>query len=280
MIVSELFEKGKNILKSASVDNYLNEARWIFEDAFNCGREYLIFHSDDEADASKASEFICKIDERASGIPVQYVVGSWDFYGESFAVGQGVLIPRPETELLVDFALDYLCDKKEPVVFDLCAGSGCIGLSVAKNRPDSKVYLVEKSDAAFSYLKNNLQKFGCGNAELILGDVFDGFEAFSLPEPDLILSNPPYIESEDIAALQSEVHYEPVMALDGGKDGLIFYRAIAEKWLPFCNGAAAVECGEEQAYSIKSMFSSAFAETFSIKDFNGIERVVIGKERV
>ena len=117
MIVSELFEKGKNILKSASIDNYLNEARWIFEDAFNCGREYLIFHSDDEADASKASEFICKIDERASGIPVQYVVGSWDFYGESFAVGQGVLIPRPETELLVDFALDYLCDKKEPVRF-------------------------------------------------------------------------------------------------------------------------------------------------------------------
>lgn len=280
MTVSELFEKGKSILKSASVDNCSNEAHWIFEDVFQCGREYLIFHSNDEADLLKASKFIEKINKRASGIPVQYVIGSWDFYGESFAVGQGVLIPRPETELLVDFALDYLSGKKEPVVFDLCAGSGCIGLSVAKNRTDAKVYLIEKSAEAFDYLEKNRNKLGCGNAELIFGDIFDGFGAFSLPEPDLILSNPPYIESEDIAALQSEVHYEPIMALDGGKDGLIFYRTITEKWLLFCKGASAVECGEGQADSIKSIFSSAFAETYSVKDFNGIERVVIGKERV
>lgn len=280
MTVFELFERGKALLSVAGINNFSNEARWIFEDVFSCSREYLIFHSNDEVNLTDASNFFGKINKRASGFPVQYVIGSWDFYDESFDVGEGVLIPRPETELLVDFALDYIKDIKNPVVFDLCAGSGCIGLSVAKNCPEAKVFLVEKSSEAYFYLEKNLKKIGCGNAKLICGDVFEGFQAFDLPKPDLILSNPPYIESDDIEGLQSEVHYEPTMALDGGKDGLIFYRAIAEKWLPFCKGGAAVECGEGQADSIKSMFSSAFAETYSMKDFNDIERVVIGKERI
>ncbi len=278
MTVSELFKNGKDLLQRSNVPNYQNEARWIFESVFNCGREYLVFHADDETDSAKMAEFTDKINRRASGEPVQYVIGSWDFYGESFEVGEGVLIPRPETELLVDFALDYLKEFQKPVVFDLCAGSGCIGLSVAKKRPDANVILVEKSHEAFSYLEKNLKNSGCVNARLICGDILGGFDAFDLPKPDLILSNPPYIESDDINGLQSEVHYEPLMALDGGKDGFAFYSAIAECWLPCC-GAVAVECGEGQADSIKSLFSVMFADTYSITDFNGIERVVVGKER-
>lgn len=277
MTVSELFEKGKSILEEQGIDNFRNEARWIFESVFACGREYLIFHAYDTADDKKAAEFIDKIKKRASGIPVQYVIGSWDFYGESFAVGEGVLIPRPETELLVDFALDYLKCKLKPVVIDLCAGSGCIGLTVAKNCPDARVILIEKSADAFSYLEKNLNSLGCGNARLICGDILDGFEAFDIPKPDLILSNPPYIESAAIESLQSEVHYEPLMALDGGDDGYMFYNAIAEKWLPYCS-AAAVECGEGQAERIKILFSDLFADVYSVKDFNEIERTVIGRK--
>ncbi|MBQ3045798.1 MAG: peptide chain release factor N(5)-glutamine methyltransferase [Clostridia bacterium] len=277
MTVSKLFEKGKSLLKNQEIDNFANEARWIFESVFDCGREYLIFHADDTADEIKSAEFIDKIQKRASGVPVQYVVGSWDFYGESFAVGEGVLIPRPETELLVDFALDYLKDKKEPVVVDLCAGSGCIGLTVAKKRPDASVILVEKSAEAFSYLEKNLNIFGCANARIICGDIFDGFESFGIPVSDLILSNPPYIESKDISTLQSEVRYEPLMALDGGDDGYMFYNAIAEKWLAHCS-AVAVECGEGQAERIKSLFSDLCADVYSVRDFNGIERTVIGRK--
>lgn len=277
MTVSKLFESGKSLLKKQGIDNYRNEARWIFESVFNCGREYLIFHADDTADETKSARFIDKVQKRASGIPVQYVIGSWDFYGESFAVGEGVLIPRPETELLVDFALDYLKDKNKPVVVDLCAGSGCIGLTVAKNRPDASVILIEKSVAAFSYLEKNLSNLGCGNARIICGDIFKGFEAFGIPSSDLILSNPPYIESADIRLLQSEVHYEPRMALDGGIDGYVFYNAIAEKWIAHCS-AVAVECGEGQAGRIKSLFSDLFADVYSVKDFNGIERTVIGRK--
>lgn len=276
MTVAELFEKGKALLKNNDVDNFANEARWIFESVFDCSREYIIFNSADEADEDKSTRYMDLIERRSDGEPVQYVIGSWDFYGESFFVGEGVLIPRPETEMLVDFAIGYLKDKTDPVVIDLCSGSGCIGLSVAKNVPDATVYLVEKSDKAFSYLKKNSDKFGCDNVIAIKGDIFSGFESFGIPEADLILSNPPYIESADIAGLQSEVLLEPSMALDGGEDGLDFYRAINGKWLGHCNGAVAVECGEGQAEIIENIFSSHCGNTQSMTDFNGIKRVVLG----
>ncbi len=278
MRISELYEKGCSILQKAETENFRNEARWIFESVFDCGREYLIFNANSEADAEKERIYLEKINSRASGFPVQYVIGTWDFYGESFFVGEGVLIPRPETELLVDFALEYLKDKHNPVVYDLCAGSGCIGLTVAKNRPDATVILIEKSSEAFEYLSRNIQSSGCQNVRAVCGDVLSGYESFELPQPDLILSNPPYIETADIDSLQSEVHYEPLMALDGGADGMVFYNAIAEKWLGHCS-AVAVECGEGQADSIKTLFSSIFADVYSVKDFNDIERTVIGTER-
>ncbi len=276
MTVRELLAEGIRILGESEVENSRNEAQWIFEAAFDCGRDYLIFHSADEADSQKANRFLNMINQRKGGMPVQYVIGEWDFYGETFKVGEGVLIPRPETEMLVDFALDFLKDKKSPVVFDLCAGSGCIGLSVAKIRPDAKVYLLEKSDKAFAYLKANKEKLACSNAELICGDLFSGFNGFDLPKPDLILSNPPYIESAEVPLLQKEVLREPSMALDGGEDGYDFYRALASLWLPYCKGAIAIECGENQTETIEKLFSEICAEVRSENDFNGIGRTVYG----
>lgn len=276
MTVKQLLEKGVQLLTESGIDNARNETRWIFESAFECGRDYSVLYGNSEADSEKAERFLRMTAERQGGLPVQYVIGEWDFYGETFKVGEGVLIPRPETEMLVDFALGYLKDKQNPVVFDLCAGSGCIGLSVAKNRPDAKVYLLEKSEKAFAYLEINKKMLGCGNTELVSGDLFDGFQSFELPKPDLILSNPPYIESAEIPLLQKEVLREPAMALDGGKDGYDFYRTIAQTWLPFCKGAIAVECGENQTDTIEKLFSKICAEVYSEKDFNGIGRTVCG----
>ena len=276
MTVSELLTKGRELL--ADIENGANEARWIFEEVFECSRDYFVFHANETADESLAQKYLSMIEQRASGMPVQYVIGSWDFYGEVFSVGEGVLIPRPETELLVDFACDFLKNKKNAVVFDLCAGSGCIGLTVARLNPDTKVYLVEKSPDAMRYLLKNAERFSLGNSSVISGDIFCGLESFNIPKPDLILSNPPYINSEEIASLQSEVLLEPIMALDGGADGLDFYRAICDKWLPYCGGAIAVECGEGQSDDIRKIFSTQCAETFSVTDFNGIERVVIGRK--
>lgn len=276
MTVQQLLENGKNILKNNNIENFANEARWIFESVFECGRDYIVFHSDEFADNEKSIRFLEMINRRAEGEPVQYVIGSWDFYGETFCVGDGVLIPRPETEMLVDFALDYLKNKNNAVVLDLCSGTGCIGLSVAKKCPSSTVYLVEKSEKAFIYLQKNIERFGCENVTAVKGDIFDGYEKYGIPKPDLILSNPPYIESSEIATLQSEVLLEPSMALDGGEDGLDFYRAINDKWLANCSGAVAFECGEGQAKSVEGLISSFCGNTQVMTDFNDIERIVVG----
>ncbi len=278
MTVIELFNKGKEFLKKKNIENYANESRWIFESVFECKSDYLFFHSSDICDAESVSEFLEKINKRVSGVPVQYIIGEWDFYGECFLVGDGVLIPRPETEILVDYAADFLKDKTNPVVFDLCSGSGCIGLTVARLFPQSTVFLIEKSDAAFNYLKKNKEKFGLPNAKIIKGDIFDGYEAFDIPDADLILSNPPYINTAEISSLQTEVLLEPAMALDGGYDGLDFYRAIADKWLKHCVGSVAVECGEGQAEAIEILFSKHCSDTDSVLDFNEIKRVVIGRK--
>ena len=280
MTVRELFNHGKNILEENFVENFQNETRWIFESVFKCKSDYLIMHSSETADKNISEEFLSKINQRASGVPVQYVIGEWDFYGETFFVGDGVLIPRPETELLVDFALEHLKDKSSPIVIDLCSGTGCIGLTVARLLKNAHVYMIEKSDKAFSFLEKNKEKFSLKNATIIQGDIFDGFENFNIPEPDLILSNPPYINSDEIASLQAEVLREPAMALDGGTDGLDFYKAICEKWLNHCRGAIAVEFGEDQADDIGKLFSQQCAETKSVIDFNEIERVVIGRKDI
>ncbi len=278
MNARELFNKGKDILNDNEIENYSNEARWIFESVFNCGGDYLIFHGNDEIDSARTGEYLDRIKKRLSGMPVQYVIGEWDFYGETFCVGEGVLIPRPETEFLVEFAVNFLKNKDKPVVVDICSGSGCIGLSVARLIPDSKVYLIEKSDDALKYLLKNNDKFSLVNTEIIHGDIFEGFGSFGIPVPDLILSNPPYINSDEVSTLQTEVLKEPVMALDGGLDGLDFYRAIADKWLTDCRGAVAVECGEGQSEVIEKLFSVYCSETYSVNDFNGIQRVVIGRK--
>ena len=238
----------------------------------------FLLKGNDTADDELCDKAFELAEKRVSGMPIQYVIGEWDFMGHTFSVGEGVLIPRPETEILCEYIIEKIKNIDDAVVIDLCSGSGCIGLSVAKEVKNAKVFLVEKSDNAFGYLKKNSDRFGCDNVIAIKGDIFSGFESFGIPEADLILSNPPYIESADIAGLQSEVLLEPSMALDGGEDGLDFYRAINEKWLGHCNGAVAVECGEGQSDDIRKIFSTQCAETYSVTDFNGIERVVIGRK--
>lgn len=279
MTVRQLLERGISSLEDGGIENAASEAMWLLEAALEKGREYILLNPSDTVLPEKEQRYLVFIGERLGGRPVQYILGKWDFYGNEFLVGEGVLIPRPETELLVDFAREQMKNGEKKTVFDLCAGSGCIGLSVARLFPDSRVYLIEKSSEAFEYLKKNKEKLNCGNAEIINGDIFDGPEALGLPKPDLILSNPPYIESKLLPELQTEVRREPALALDGGEDGLDFYRAIAERWLSGCVDSVAVECAEGQAAEIQKLFSEHFALTETVCDFGGIQRIVTGKEK-
>lgn len=215
------------------------------------------------------------ISRRKNSEPLQYILGSWDFYDLSFYVGDGVLIPRPETEMLVDFALEKIKDIESPVIYDLCAGTGCIGLTIAKHRKDAKVFLFEKEENAFSYLVKNKEKYELNNATVIKCDIFN-FDFSEIPLCDVLLSNPPYIESDEICDLQSEVLFEPISALDGGKDGLAFYRVICDKWLKQVknNGFIAFECGEEQSKPICDIFKSKTSSFEVLFDFNNIDRIV------
>ncbi len=273
MTVNQLLKNAIGILSDSGIENAQNEARWIFEACFENGRELMFFGGNKEINPEAYLE---KISERANGRPLQYVIGSWDFFGEEFSVGEGVLIPRPETEMLVEFAQEFLKDKKNSIVVDLCSGSGCIGITVARLFPESKVYLVEKSEEALFFLCRNVENSGCGNITVVSGDAFLSPAENGIDEFDLLLSNPPYIPSDELSSLQSEVRLEPEMALDGGCDGLDFYRTIAEKWLPSCKGAVCIECGEGQTEKIEKMFSIHCKETYPQKDFRNILRTVCG----
>lgn len=198
---------------------------------------------------------------------------SWDFLGYSFFVGKGVLVPRSETEVLTEYALNRLKGYKNPVVYDLCSGSGCIGLSIKKLCPEAHVYLIEKSTEALFWLKKNVSRLGLeGEVNVIKGDILT--DCFTeLPPPDVIISNPPYIESGLLPSLQREVQMEPSLALDGGTDGLDFYRCLCENWFKKINrgGFMALECGEEQSGRIASLFP-ALTDVEVFCDYCGVDR--------
>ncbi|MDD6464278.1 MAG: peptide chain release factor N(5)-glutamine methyltransferase [Clostridiaceae bacterium] len=275
MTISELEKLGSQKLRASGKENSDFDARCLLEFVLNLNPTQYLLNRSEEVDSVCAEKFLSLVERRSNGEPLQYILGKWEFMGLPFYVGEGVLIPRPETEMLVEFALDFLMDKKNPVVIDLCSGSGCIAISVAKHLPNAKVYAVEKSDLAFPYLKKNIWLNCVFNVSAVHGDIFDR-TLLSDIKPDLILSNPPYIRSSEIASLQSEVRNEPSMALDGGEDGLIFYREIANGWLDRLGtgGAIAVECAEDQTEDIIRMFSkkTQYAEAFN--DLSGLPRTV------
>lgn len=232
-----------------------------------------------DEDVLKAESFV---KQRLNGEPLQYILGKWEFYGIDFFVGKGVLIPRPETELLIDIALEFAKKKNNITCFDLCSGSGCIGITVAKLVTGSDVTVLEKSDDALKYLLKNKALNSADNVTVIQGDLFDGPDFLADKKCDILLSNPPYIRSDVISSLQREVLSEPQMALDGGNDGLDFYRAIAEKWFSAVkpDGMVAVEIGEEQGNDVREIFSKYFKTVNVIKDFSGNDRVVTATDKI
>lgn len=224
-----------------------------------------------EAQKTRISELV---DRRCSGEPLQYLIGSADFYGRSFRVRPGVLIPRFDTEIVVEAALARLSPGDS--VLDLCAGSGCIGLTLGAERA-AKVTAVEKYPEAFQVLRENAAAID-PDAVLIQGDVL---QELPLGPFDLIVSNPPYIPTSDLALLSPEVQREPVTALDGGRDGLDFYRALTARCVPLLSeqGTLLYECGIGQAVALEQLLISAgLKEPFRVRDYGGVERAVGAKK--
>ena len=215
-----------------------------------------------------------------AGEPVAYLIGEWEFYGLPLDISSEVLIPRPDTEVLAEQAITYVQSLGECRVLDPCAGSGCIGLAVAANAPQARVVLGEWSDGALKICRQNIRRNGLtGRVVPIQADARERPEK-SLGDFQCIISNPPYIPRGDISGLDASVRdYEPHLALDGGEDGLDFYRAIAEKWKEALNvgGRLYFEVGIGQADSVlRIMRSQGFGDIQVVKDLHEIPRVVFG----
>lgn len=279
MTYGEVYHKGKSILAGAENESPSFDAACLMQKVFGLDRQALILRSAEAAADTQTAEYFRMVEERTAGRPLQYILGKWPFLGLELRVGEGVLIPREETELLVRTAADYLKDCVGPNVIDLCSGTGAVALGLASLLPGVRVTAVELYEEAFHYLVLNQQETGFQNVTPVRLDVLNPESAEQFSALDAIVSNPPYVKPEEIPALQIEVRREPRTALVGGADGLDFYRAIAQYWLPKLKrgGFAAVEVGEGQAPEVKRLFEAAGLSQIRFHtDFNGIERVVSG----
>lgn len=267
-------------LRKAGVENARFEVNWIFKTVF--GRDFKFMSTifiERGVPAEKLSEFERIVSKRCAHYPLQYLLGSWEFYGCEFYVGEGVLIPRQETELLVDIALRHECSTFPPKILDLCAGTGCVGISVCRNMKCS-LTSVDISDTATEYIKMNARLNGVENRTTVINaDILDSGFAASLPRYDIILANPPYLNRDEMENLQTELTFEPALALDGGADGLKFYRAMFALWSEklYPGGIIAVEVGDTQASEVADFMRANGLKPVIHKDLSGTERVVAGK---
>lgn len=264
----------KNALKEVTED-FSFEAREIVKSVFSVSNSDII--AGKEVEVSRALEIRLEsiISKRKERYPLQYILGSWDFYGREFFVGEGVLIPRADTEIVVEKSLEFLGNKTNPKVLDLCSGSGCIAVTLKLEKCDATVTAVEKSEKAFSYLTKNCDKLkACVNC--ILGDAF---ECNTDDDFDLIVSNPPYLTKEDMENLQQEVKSEPHMALYGEEDGLFFYRELTRIYSDKLKkgGMLIYEIGDGQHSLVEEiLLQNGFKDISQTKDYNGIIRCVAG----
>ncbi len=275
MTYRELAKKGAGILVSAGIDNALNEAESLLCFLLKYSKTDFLLHRGAEADEKTEANYLLLIGKRVDRVPLQYIISSAPFLGTDFEVGSGVLIPRPETEQLTQICIDMIRSNGYRNVIDLCSGSGCIGISIAMHCPQTEVWLLEKYADAIAYLKKNIPNSIASRVHTAQADILTCDPA-DFPLPDLIVSNPPYIASGEIASLQKEVQAEPITALDGGADGLIFYRNIASRWAArLCaGGCLALECGETQTETIAQMLPSAVRKEI-VSDIFGLRRFVI-----
>lgn len=274
------YKQCADILLQAGIENSGFEAQCLVEHIFGVDRVHLIAYGNEGVDSSKVKQLFELAQRRINREPLQYILGQWSFMGFDFKVGAGVLIPRDDTEVVVNLCLDFLSCRQSKNVADLCAGSGAISIAIQKIT-NSTVTAVELDSTAFSYLEQNI-KLNNSSVSAVQGDVFSCYKNFPDNEFDLIVSNPPYIISDEIQHLQAEVQKEPVIALDGGANGFDFYRSIIANWSKKlkAGGALAFELGENQAHTVKALMSANGFDDFKISlDFGGVQRAIIGTLR-
>ena len=273
MTYRELFEYGKKQLEDAGIEEAALDARLLLEYICHTDRNALLVHGDSVRSDLEEQFYHMVIEKRAQRIPLQHITGQQEFMGLTFKVNEHVLIPRQDTEILVEEAMRYLSDGMR--ILDICTGSGCILLSLLKYSNECEGLGVDISENALAVARENAQNLGL-EAEFRYSDLLEKVEG----KFDMIVSNPPYIETAVIDTLMPEVReHEPMLALDGREDGLYFYRRIVEQCTSYMTRGARLffEIGYDQGEAVEDMMiHKGFCEVEIIKDYAGFDRVVTG----
>lgn len=282
MTYGQFYEYGKQKLMAAGIDEAALDARLLLEYICHTDRNELIIHADRERSSIEEQFYKIVIEKRASHMPLQYITGEQEFMGLSFQVNAHVLIPRQDTEILVEETMRYLGDGMR--ILDMCTGSGCILLSLLKYSNECEGVGIDISSDALRVAQENAQRLQL-DATFLEGDLFLPLKNFKSGKTsdtlfDIIVSNPPYIETKVIDTLMPEVRlHEPVSALDGGEDGLYFYRKIITEAPKFMRKGAYLflEIGCAQAQKVTMLMQEAgFVQVEVLKDYAGLDRVVFG----
>lgn len=279
--MSEVWTVRRAILWTASylqkkgADSPRTDADLLLADALGVDRLRLLLDFDKPLTPEELAAYRKRIERRARGEPLAYILGRKEFYGRDFVVGPEVLIPRPETEALVDFGKEEIGENQPARVLDLCAGTGCVGISLALERPRATVDLVEVDPGAAEVARRNVDRHGVGDrVRVLVGDLFAPADGIY----DVIVSNPPYVPSGEIEGLSREVRMEPRLALDGGPDGLSVVRRIAADAAARLRpgGMLALELSLEQPPVVADLLlRSGFARAEVRPDFTHRDRYVV-----
>lgn len=278
MTYREVYQEGVKVLTEAAIAEAALDARLLLEYVCKTDRNTLLAHGDREVTGEEQEQYLETIARRAAHVPLQHITGEQEFMGLTFAVNNKVLVPRQDTEVLVEEVMRNLHDGMR--ILDMCTGSGCILLSLLQYSNDCTGVGVDLSTDALAVARGNYERIRQQKPEMeasfLESDLFTKVEG----RYDIIVSNPPYIRSDVIPNLMSEVRdYEPMMALDGTEDGLFFYREITKKAKDYLNrgGMLYYEIGCDQAEEVCAiMETEGFREIEVVKDFAGLDRVVYG----
>jgi release factor glutamine methyltransferase len=280
--IKEIILVAENILRESGDSDYKTDAEILLCHAIKYDSQRIFMNWAKEVDDDHAEVFFDMVEKRAKGTPTQYLTNEQVFKGRAFYVDENVLIPRPETELLLDEVAAYLKDNRSAKnVLDLGTGSGAIAVSLAKMAPSLKITASDISGKALAVAEKNAARLGAkGQIKFTESDVFDAFKTgFAGPKWDVVVSNPPYIKSAVIPTLQREIYeHEPLTALDGGEDGLDVYRRLISGAPTFLRktGAVFFEIGYDQAHEVTALFreNGSYVRIAVTPDIAGLDRVV------
>ena len=275
MTIFEAYNKTKKKLEAAGIEDFVFEAKQIIKHITGLSAPQILSNYNKNLTEFQEANLIAITRQREIRYPLQYIFGEWDFYGRPFYVGPGVLVPRADTETVVEECIDFLKKSKGKTVLDLCAGSGAIGITLAKEFGDAQVTMVEKFPEAMRYAERNVKRNNAENISILQDDVLTPTAEYE--KYDLIVSNPPYIPQSQMSEISPETKFEPETALLADDEGMQFYKAIIENYTEFLNlsGMLCFEVGIGESEMVARLLENkGFSDIKLKKDLGGIDRAV------